>query len=141
MIRLFEFADSEISRIEAIPDGLLIRFAAAVLRMSTAQAKSHSGSGGPQHGYTNGLSLVLSGARVSGNAAACTGLLTDGQLVLAGERLRALPVPSLYTTDAAHGARLRLELQSAQGAWLRIDAAGLRCEEAASAQFHEVFAC
>lgn len=36
MTRLFEFADSEISRIEALPAGLVIRFAAAMLRVPEA---------------------------------------------------------------------------------------------------------
>ncbi|MNT56552.1 hypothetical protein D3C72_1938600 [compost metagenome] len=97
-----------------------------------------------RQGYTNGLSLVLTGALITGDMAACTGRLAEGQLVLAQERLRALPVPSMYAADGAHGVdgtALRLELQSAQGGWLRIDATGLHCEEAADARFHEVFQC
>jgi len=143
MTRLFEFADSEISRIEALPAGLVIRFAAAMLRVPEAN-EALSSSRNLRQGYTNGLSLVLTGALVTGDMAACTGRLAEGQLALAHERLRTLPVPSLYAADGARetgGAALRLELQSAQGAWLRIDATGLRCEEAADAQFHEVFQC
>ncbi|MFE1571532.1 hypothetical protein [Comamonas odontotermitis] len=143
MTRLFEFADSEISRIETLPAGLVIRFAAAMLCVPEAN-EALSSRRSLRQGYTNGLSLVLTGALVTGDMAACTGRLAEGQLVLVQERLRALPVPSLYAADGAHGAggaALRLELQSAQGAWLRIDATGLRCEEAADARFHEVFQC
>lgn len=141
MTRLFEFADSEISRIETSPAGLVIRFAAAMLRVPEANEALSSRR---SQGYTNGLSLALTGALVTGDMAACTGRLAEGQLVLAQERLRALPVPSLYAADGTHetgGAALQLELQSAQGAWLRIDATGLRCEEAADARFHEVLQC
>ena len=143
MTRLFEFADSEISHIEPLPDGLVVRFAAAMLRVSGADGAAFSDTSVAQ-GYTDRLSLVLTDVLVTGDTAACIGRLAEGQLVLAQKRLRALPVPSLYAADGAtavNGAGLRLELQGAQGAWLRIDATGLRCEEAAGAQFHEVFQC
>ena len=136
MPRTFEFADSEISRIDAQPDGLHIRFAAAMLRVG--DEATNLGCGNALQGYSNGVSLVLSGATVQGDIAACTGRLNDGKLLHKGERLAALPLPSQWL---AEGAPLRLDLQCANGAWLQVDAQQLRCEEAADARFVEVFKC
>ena len=139
MPRTFEFADSEISRIDVVPGGLHIRYAAAMLRVGAVPlpAATH-GCGNALQGYSNGVSLVLSGATVQGDIAACTGRLSDGKLLHKGERLAALPLPSQWQ---AEGAPLRLDLQCANGAWLQVDAQQLRCEEAADARFVEVFKC
>ena len=139
MPKLFEFADSEIHRIDAHVDGLVVRFAAARVRMHDALTTPDTlACGLGTAGYTSGLSLVLKHAVVDGDIDACVGRLTDGQLVHQGARFSALPVPSHYT--APTGA-LQLQLHCANGKWLQVAANRLACVQAADAQFTPAFQC
>ena len=141
MPNLFEFADSEIHRIDAHVDGLVVRFAAARVGMhgvSTTPGTLACGLG--TAGYTTGLSLVLEHVVVDGDIDACVGRLTDGQLVHQGARLSALPVPSHYTAPTG-ALQLQLQLHCANGAWLQVAANRLACLQAADAQFTPAFQC
>ncbi len=139
MQRMFELADSEISRIEATPSGLSIHFSAALVRLGDAPAHaSAQGCSTQQWGYSNGVSLHLAQVAIQGDVAHCTGRLADGILRHGDQRLPALPLPSQWQAD--EGA-LRLELQCANGAWLQVQAQRLQCDEAPDARFVEVFKC
>lgn len=139
MLSLFEFADSEISRIDVLADGLHIHFAAAMLRTNAAAASpTLSGCSNEQQGYSNGVSLWLGQASFQGDIQLCTGRLSDGKLLHAQQRLASLPLPSQWQSGAE---LLKLDLQCANGAWLQVQAHSLRCEEAAGARFVEVFKC
>ncbi|MFG5777256.1 hypothetical protein ACFIQF_09275 [Comamonas sp. J-3] len=139
MLRFFEFADSEISRIDMADGSLHIHFAAAMLRTNAAAASATlSGCSNEQQGYSNGVSLWLGQASFQGDIQHCTGRLSDGKLLHAQQRLASLPLPSQWQSGAE---LLKLDLQCANGAWLQVQAHSLRCEEAAGARFVEVFKC
>ena len=141
-----EFADSEISRITVDPQNaslLRIDFAAALLRMTDSNDTNPNplGCGNNRYGYSQGVSLLLTTTRISGDAAACTGRLSDGSITdvtdatHAGQRRTELAVPSQCNVP------LRLDLQCANGAWLQIHATSLQCVQAADARWVEVFKC
>ena len=138
MQRIFEFADSEISRIDRLADGLHIHFSAAMLRLGSAAASPTLAGCSQQHGYSNGVSLWLGQAVMQGELQHCSDRLSDGKLLHGQQRLAGLPLPSQWQDEAAP---FRLELQCANGAWLQVQAHSLRCEEAADARFVEVFKC
>ena len=139
MQRMFELADSEISRIEATPSGLCIHFSAALLRLGDAPAHTSAlGCSTQQWGYSNGVTLRLAQVAIEGDVDHCTGRLAGGTLLHGDQRLLALPLPSQW--HATMGL-LRLDLQCANGAWLRVQAQSLQCDETAGAGFVEVFKC
>ena len=126
MQRFFEWADSEISRVDTAGSTVVLRFAAAVLH-----------SGGQSH-FSNGLVITLQGATVSGDAAHAMGRISSASLHTADARLLQLPVPSQY---AATQAPLRLALHMANGTDLHLEATSLQCDEAAHACSVERFQC
>ena len=135
---LFEFIDSEISRVEAADGHLHIYFAAAMVRTganASATAVACSLGGQATRAYVRNLAIHCTQAVVTGDVAACIGTLSDGTVTLASQRHTSLPVPNHINSA------VQLRLQCANGAWLQADAAALTCQLEGDAQWVDVLQC
>ena len=135
---LFEFIDSEISRVAAADGHLHIYFAAAMVRTganASPTATACSLGGQATRAYVRNLAIHCTQAVVTGDVAACIGTISHGTVTLASQRHTSLPVPTHINSA------VQLRLQCANGAWLQIHATSLQCVQAADARWVEVFKC
>ena len=118
------FQDSYVRRVAAQADGLSVRFSAACVC---------SPEGGTR--YMPAVELAFSSAQWQGPLTDCVGRLSGGCWGVNGEVHTRLPLPL-----AASGP-VSAEFQFANGAWLRVSAAGLVCRLPAALTLVEDFRC
>ncbi len=124
--------DSQVSRVQAI--GADVR-----LTLSSAHVAGPQGcfqnAPGESGGYLAPLVLLFRQARSQGELAQGMGRLIEGELRIAGRRLRQLPLPF----EGAGPVHARLAF--ANGVVLEIQAEGLECPLDGDETFNPSFAC
>ncbi len=120
----FELADSELLSVAPAGDRRLR------LLLSAARAE-HEGV----PGFLGGVEMLFGEAVWSGDLAACVGALAGGELDLAGQPLRRVPLPLAAAGPVA------AEIRFKAGALLSVRAGSLACASPDGSRFVESFAC
>jgi hypothetical protein len=125
-----EFHDSKVRGAQKAEADLLLTFSAAYIHRSNGRPGVDAGAG-----YAAELLIVFREAEWAGDLAACQGKLSEGELVVGGERLSMVPLP--YAASGGVSA----ELQFANGSALSIRASSVECLPTGDERFVESYAC
>ena len=123
-----DFYSSEIERIEALDDALLVRFSAA----HVYRVDPETGSVG---GYAGGLVMCFTAANWVGDLGACIGGVADGSLAVDGLRAARLPLP-LNRSGVVDA-----DFRFINGTTLTLRASTVQCDNPDPALFSESYAC
>ena len=129
---LLDFQDSQVSSIQAIGADLRVIFSAAHVLCRPghfAQAPEET------EGYLAPVLLMFRQARCLGELTLSMGRLAEGEVWVAGQRLRRLRLPF------ASGAPVRARLALANGVVLEIEAEALECSLDGREKFTAMLAC
>lgn len=124
------FEGSEVTTIEIGAGQVVVRFAVAQAR----RAGGHAGQA-MEDGYVPAVELVCKGATVQAHEGPCVGRLSEGEVIVGGERQRRIPLPYQAPGPAV------LTLMFANGARFSVQAAQLSLDTRGTPRFLESLAC
>ena len=129
-----ELADAQLAAVAVDGRTITLRFPAAPARQAGEGADAR-----PVDGYLQGVVITLSGADLTldedTTLGECLGAVREGALVVEGQPVRWLAVPSEWRGAVC------LSLAFRNGTGLRISAAEVRCAAPHGAGFRESLAC
>lgn len=127
---LIEFGDCEVAGVDAVAEGLCIRFSAAqVLRFDEAAPER------PEAGFARGVELVLRGVGAAELPPDCFGRLAQGRVEWEGQWQSRMALP--FSTDSA----VQVDFSFANRTQLILRAEGLECRYTGEANFAESLFC
>jgi hypothetical protein len=124
-----EFHDSDVQRIEAVHDSVLLVLDPAYVHVSQGRPGVDSGEG-----HLQLVELVFGGASWEGKLSRLSGQLSDGELMINGETFSLLPLPFHANGEIA------ATLVFCDGARLKLIAKSVSCEANGPSRFVDTFA-